>query len=121
LKIQSATTLARKAFYAYKLIPTEESKKELLSLRSTEPMLYNVLNKYNKLTYEELSKKFDDSQSKINETVYKLINNNDIILLIAMPLLLQTLLYIQRKKESILKSIIQRQDHYIKEERPQKN
>jgi len=79
LKIQSATTLARKAFYAYKLIPTEESKKKLLSLRPTEPMLYNILNQYDKLSYEELTKKLEESQEKINEEVFSLIKNSSII------------------------------------------
>jgi translation initiation factor 2B subunit (eIF-2B alpha/beta/delta family) len=79
LKIQSATNLARKAFYAYKLIPTEESKKKLLGLRPTEPMLYNILNKYDNLSYADLSKKLDEFQERINEEIFKLIKNNDII------------------------------------------
>lgn len=79
LKIQSATTLARKAFYAYKLIPTEESKKKLLSLRPTEPMLYNLLSKYDNLSYEDLSKKLVEFQDKINQEIYSLIKNGDII------------------------------------------
>ncbi len=79
LKIQSATTLARKAFYAYKLIPTEESKKKLLSLRPTEPMLYNILNQYDKLSYKELTKKLEESQEKINEEVFRLIKDSSVI------------------------------------------
>jgi len=79
LKIQSATTLARKAFYAYKLVPNEESKKRLLDLRTTEPMLYNILNKYDKLPYSDLIKKLDDFQEKINQEIFKLIKDRDII------------------------------------------
>jgi methylthioribose-1-phosphate isomerase len=79
LKIQSATTLARKAFYAYKLIPTEESKNKLLGLRPTEPMLYNLLSRYENITYEDLSKKLVEFQEKINQEVFNLIKNNDII------------------------------------------
>lgn len=79
LKIQSATTLARKAFYAYKLIPTQESKKRLLSLRPTEPMLYNILNKYDALSYSELVNKLEEFQNKINQEVFKLIKNDSII------------------------------------------
>lgn len=79
LKIQSATNLARKAFYAYKLVPTEESKKILLSLRPTEPMLYNLLTKYKDFSYEDLTKKLVDFQNSINEEVFKLIKNGDII------------------------------------------
>jgi len=79
LKIQGATNLARKAFYAYKLIPTKESKKKLLSLRPTEPMLYNILDKYEALSYAELTKKLEDSQDKINQEVFKLIKNRDVV------------------------------------------
>ncbi len=79
LKIQSATTLARKAFYAYKLIPTEESKKKLLSLRPTEPLLFNILNKYYSISYSELADKLHENQGKINEAVFKLIKNDTII------------------------------------------
>jgi methylthioribose-1-phosphate isomerase len=79
LKIQSATTLARKAFYAYKLIPTQDSKKKLLELRPTEPMLYNLLEKYNSYSYEDISKMLENSQEKINEEIFKMIKNRDII------------------------------------------
>ncbi len=79
LKIQSATNLARKSFYAYKLIPTEESRKKLLSLRPTEPMLYNLLYKYENLSYSELIKKLEDDQENINMQVFNLIKNGNII------------------------------------------
>ena len=79
LKIQSATTLARKAFYAYKLIPTQDSKKNLLELRPTEPMLYNLLNKYKDYSYEDVSKMLEESQEKINQEIFKLIKDGDII------------------------------------------
>ncbi len=48
IKIQGARNIARKALYAYSLIPTESSIKKLMSLRSTEPMLVNVLRKARK-------------------------------------------------------------------------
>lgn len=79
LKIQSATTLARKAFYAYKLMPSEESRKKLISLRPTEPMLLNILNMYNSISYRDLTKKLEEDQEKINLEVFKLIRNNSII------------------------------------------
>ena len=79
LKIQSAKTLAEQAFFAYKLFPTEKSKKILLSLRPTEPMLQNIFNRFSDFTYADLIKKLDEDQDKINKQVYKLINNNDII------------------------------------------
>jgi translation initiation factor 2B subunit (eIF-2B alpha/beta/delta family) len=79
LKIQSATTLARKAFYSYKLIPTQDSKKKLLGLRPTEPMLYNLLNKYKDYSYEDISKILENSQERINEEIFKIIKNGDIV------------------------------------------
>ena len=44
IKIQGACNIAKKALFAYRLIPTSKSKKKLLSLRPTEPMLFNTLN-----------------------------------------------------------------------------
>ena len=79
LKIQGAEEIAKKAFYAYKLIPTKSSKRKLLSLRPTEPMLENVLNLADKLSYKELIKKLESNQNKINYLVFKLIKNNNII------------------------------------------
>lgn len=79
LKIQSATNLARKAFYAYKLIPTEESKKKLILLRPTEPMLQNLFDRYSNISYDELTKKLDEIQEKINEEVFRMIKDGDII------------------------------------------
>lgn len=79
LKIQGAKSVAKNAFFAYKLVPTKDSKKKLLSLRPTEPMLYNVLKIANKLTYKDFLRKLEDNQNKINLQVYKLIKNNSVI------------------------------------------
>ncbi|MDP2925406.1 MAG: hypothetical protein Q8N99_03475 [Nanoarchaeota archaeon] len=79
LKIQSATTLAKKAFFAYKLFPTKSSKKKLLSLRPTEPMLYNILNKFLDLSFHELDKILKNHQDIINKQIIKLIKNNSVI------------------------------------------
>lgn len=79
IKIQGARNIAKKALYAYNLIPTKKSKKKLLSLRPTEPMLMNALDKMDKLTYQEILAHFDGAQEKINTSVFKLIKNNDII------------------------------------------
>jgi len=79
VKIQGARNIAKKALYAYSLIPTQTSKKKLLSLRPTEPMLSNVINKMKKHSYKEILKHFDFSQEKINKAVLPLIKNNDII------------------------------------------
>ena len=44
IKIQGARNIAKKALYAYSLIPTRTSKKKLLSSRPTEPMMENILD-----------------------------------------------------------------------------
>ncbi len=79
IKIQGATNLAKAALYAYKLLPNQKSKKKLLSLRPTEPLLVNILNNADKLSYNQILKHFSDSQNKINLYVKKLIKKNDII------------------------------------------
>ena len=75
VKIQGAKEIAKKGFYAYSLIPTEKSRKKLLSLRPTEPLLRNVLDK----KYSEVLEHFDFVQEKINKKVFKLIKKNDVI------------------------------------------
>ena len=45
IKIQGARNIAKQALFAYSLFPNKNSKKKLISLRPTEPMLINVLNK----------------------------------------------------------------------------
>ncbi|MAG78977.1 hypothetical protein CMI40_01225 [Candidatus Pacearchaeota archaeon] len=79
VKIQGARNIAKKALYAYSLIPTKNSYEKLFSLRPTEPMLVNVLNKMEKQSYKEILKHFDSAQDKINKYVFKLIKNNDVI------------------------------------------
>jgi ribose 1,5-bisphosphate isomerase len=79
IKIQGATNIAKAALKAYNLIPTPKSKKKLLKLRPTEPMLMNVLDKIEKSSYEEILKHFDEAQEKINKKVFKLIKSGDVI------------------------------------------
>jgi len=79
IKIQGARNIAKKALYAYSLIPTKESKKKLLLSRPTEPMMENVLDLAEKQPYEEIRKHFDIAQEKINKEVLKLIKNKDVI------------------------------------------
>ena len=67
VKIQGARNIAKKALYAYSLIPTKESKKKLLSSRPTEPMMENVLDLAEKKSYEEVRAHFDEAQNKINK------------------------------------------------------
>ena len=79
IKIQGARNIARKALYAYFLMPTKLSKKKLLSVRPTEPMIKNVLDLVEKKSYRELLKHFDSAQNKINQYVFELIKKNDVI------------------------------------------
>jgi translation initiation factor 2B subunit (eIF-2B alpha/beta/delta family) len=79
VKIQGARNVAKKALYAYSLIPTKKSKKTLLSLRPTEPMLSNALKKIDKEPYENIIKHFDEAQSKINGAILKIIRQNEVI------------------------------------------
>ncbi len=98
IKIQGAENIAKAAFFAYKLIPTENSKKKLISLRSTEPMLQNVLNLGDKMPYIELVKKLEESQLKINKEVSKTIKNNFIIFTHChSSTLVKALIYAKRK------------------------
>ncbi len=79
IKIQGARNIAKKALYAYFLIPTKRSKKKLLSLRPTEPLLKNVLDRTKEKSYEEIMEYFDNTQEKINQFILKIIKNNDVI------------------------------------------
>jgi len=80
IKIQGARDIARKALYAYFLIPTKASKNKLLSLRPTEPMMENVLDMAEKgKPLKEITRHFNDAQDKINKYVFKLIKNRDVI------------------------------------------
>ena len=79
IKIQGARNIAKAALKAYNLIPTKDSKRKLLSLRSTEPMMQKVLKMAEKKTYKEILNHFDSAQDKINKSVLKLIRNNNII------------------------------------------
>lgn len=79
IKIQGARNIAKKALYAYYLFPTEESRKKLISLRPTEPMLVNVLEKTKYISQKNIFSHFDKSQDLINQSVLKLIHDGDII------------------------------------------
>ena len=80
VKIQGARNIAKKALYAYSLIPTKSSKKKLLSLRPTEPMMENILDMAEKgKNINEIYKHFNSSQETINKNVFKIIKNTDVI------------------------------------------
>jgi len=79
IKIQGATDVARAALKAYYLIPSEKSKKILLSLRPTEPMLSHIIDLAGNIPKEKILLHFSESQNKINSEVFKLIKNNSVI------------------------------------------
>jgi len=79
IKIQGAKNVAKAGFRAYKLVPTQASKKKIISLRSTEPMLENLLKIADTLSYNQLLKKLKQNQEEINKNTYKLIKNNSVI------------------------------------------
>lgn len=79
VKIQGARNIAKKALEAYYMFPTKKSKKKLLSLRPTEPLLKNVLKKADKLDKNKILEHFDNTQEKINKNAIKLIKKNYIV------------------------------------------
>ena len=79
IKIQGARNVAKAGLQAYQLKPTKASKKKLLSLRPTEPMLHNVLNLVEKQPIPKILSHFQEAQDKINIEANKLIKKGDII------------------------------------------
>jgi ribose 1,5-bisphosphate isomerase len=76
VKIQGATNVAKEALKAYYLYPNKITKRVLLNLRPTEPMLSHVLELADKVPKEKILEHFSDSQDKINKIVFKLIKND---------------------------------------------
>ncbi len=80
VKIQGARNIAKAALIAYNLIPTKTSKKKLLFLRPTEPMMENIIDMAEKgKSINEINKHLTSSQEKINKDVFKIIKNNDVV------------------------------------------
>lgn len=81
VKIQGARNVAKAALKAYHLIPTEKSKKILLSSRPTEPMMENVLDlaSSGSVDYDVILEHFDYSQEEINKIVFKILKNSKIV------------------------------------------
>ncbi len=80
IKIQGAKNVAKAAINAYFLIPTKTSKKKLLSIRPTEPMMYYVLDLAEKgVSKKEILNHFKSAQEEINKHVLKLIKNNFVL------------------------------------------
>lgn len=79
IKIQGARNIAKAGLRAYNLQPTKSSKKKLLSLRPTEPMLEKVLNLADKIPHKQILQHFQQAQDKINKQVIRLIKNKSVI------------------------------------------
>jgi translation initiation factor 2B subunit (eIF-2B alpha/beta/delta family) len=80
IKIQGATNIAKKALYAYFLVPTKQSKNRLLNSRPTEPMMENVLELAEKgIPKNQILSHFKEAQDKINKKVFRLIKKNDVV------------------------------------------
>ncbi len=79
LKIRGARDVAKSALRAYHLIPTNQSKKKLLSLRPTEPLLQNILKQSNPPPLKQLSEKLKQNQTIINNQTSKLIKPLNVI------------------------------------------
>jgi ribose 1,5-bisphosphate isomerase len=80
IKIQGARNVAKAALNAYFLIPNKSSKKKLLSLRPTEPMMHHVLDLAEKgLPKKLILEHFKLAQDEINKHVLKLIKNNSVL------------------------------------------
>lgn len=76
IKIQGATNVAKAALKAYSLYPNKITKRILINLRPTEPMMTHVLDLADKKSQEEILKHFENAQDKINKLVFNLIKNN---------------------------------------------
>lgn len=79
IKIQGARNVAKSALLAYSLFPSQSSKRKLLKLRPTEPMLAKVLEEMDKSSYNQVLLHFDLAQEKINKAALKLVKNNYVI------------------------------------------
>lgn len=79
LKIQGAINVAKSAVKAYSSNPTISSKRKLMSLRPTEPAMFNALNIAEKKSPEYAIQHFDNSQQFINHYVLKTLPQNSLI------------------------------------------
>lgn len=79
IKIQGATNIAKAAVKAYSISPKQSTKKKLVSLRPTEPMLQNVVKKLNKDNKDEILNHFSQAQEQINKNVLKILKKKEVI------------------------------------------
>ncbi len=79
VKIQGARNVTLAGLEAYKLFPTEKNKKKILSLRSTEPFLINILKEADETSLKQLKQQLKNNQEIINKETLKLIRKNSVI------------------------------------------
>src|SRR3989344_3387501 len=80
VKIQGASNIAKAALHAYSLKPTKSAKNKLLTLRPTEPALFNALNIAERASIQTALNHFDNAQEFINYYVHKIVPNNSVIM-----------------------------------------
>jgi len=79
IKIQGARNVAKAGLLAYSMFPSARTKKKIMKLRPTEPMLFHVLNEIDKCDVACAMNHFDGAQEKINKNVLKLLKSNEVI------------------------------------------
>jgi translation initiation factor 2B subunit (eIF-2B alpha/beta/delta family) len=75
VRIQGATNIAKAAVKAYLMSPTPATKKKLISLRPTEPLMINALHYLQHMPSREVLAHFDLAQERINFFVARLLKN----------------------------------------------
>ncbi len=79
VKVQGARNVALKGLEAYKLFPTERSKRKILSLRPTEPFLINILKDAGSISVKKLKERLRKNQNIINKETFKLIKKGSVV------------------------------------------
>ena len=79
VKIQGAINVAKSALKAYSINPTKNAKRKLISLRPTEPAMFNALNIAEKKSIQFAEQHFTNAQQFINHYVLKMIPSKSII------------------------------------------
>lgn len=102
IKIQGARNVAIAALHAYYFKSSKKSKKKLLSLRPTEPMMENVLDLAEQgISKKEILNHFIIAQNSINKSIYKLIKSKDVIFTHCHSTnVTQSLIYSKKKKKN---------------------
>jgi ribose 1,5-bisphosphate isomerase len=79
IKIQGAENIAKAGLIAYSLNQNKKTIKKLISLRPTEPLLFNILNYAEKNNVESALNLLKKNEKKITNYGKEIIKNNSII------------------------------------------